>query len=95
MRDLDALPASLVNVDRDSLIKILSSEADDAKRLANTIRRRTALQRAKQQEAKERAARIDRILFFLREGVIATDMPASDIDLCRSLGERLHARGRS
>ena len=39
MRDLDD---SLVNIDRDSLVAILSSEAEAAERLANSIRTRTS-----------------------------------------------------
>jgi hypothetical protein len=45
MRDLDALLNSLVNIDRDSLVAILSSEAEAAERLANSIRTRTSTQR--------------------------------------------------
>jgi hypothetical protein len=64
MRDLDALLNSLVNIDRDSLVAILSSEAEAAERLAHSIRTRTSTQRLKRQQAVERAARIKRILFF-------------------------------
>jgi hypothetical protein len=64
MRDLDALLNSLVNIDRDSLVAILSSEAEAAERLANPIRTRTSTQRLKRQQAIERAARINRILLF-------------------------------
>ena len=63
MRDLDALLTSLVNIDRESLIAILLSEAEAAARLAKSIRQRTASQRLKRREAIERAARIDRIVF--------------------------------
>ena len=41
MRDLDALVTSLVNIDRDSLIAILSSEAEAAKRLVKSMPRRS------------------------------------------------------
>jgi hypothetical protein len=45
MRDLDALLASLININRSSLIAILSSEAEAAERLAQSIRQRTTSQR--------------------------------------------------
>jgi hypothetical protein len=64
MRDLDALLNSLVNIDRDSLVAILSSEAEAAERLANSIRTRTSTQRLKRLQVVERAARINRILVF-------------------------------
>jgi hypothetical protein len=64
VRDLDALLNALVNIDRDSLVAILSSEAEAAERLANSIRTRTSTQRLKRQQAVERAARINRILLF-------------------------------
>lgn len=64
MRDLDAFLNSLVNIDRDSLVAILSSEAEAAERLANSIRTRTSTQRLKRQQAVERAARIKRVLLF-------------------------------
>ena len=57
MRDLDAFLNSLVNIDRDSLVAILSSEAEAAERLANSIRTRTSTQRLKRQQAVECAAR--------------------------------------
>ncbi|WP_156042102.1 hypothetical protein [Bradyrhizobium sp. URHD0069] len=38
MRDLDALLNSLVNIDRNSLVAILASEAEAAKRLVNSAR---------------------------------------------------------
>ena len=50
MRDLDALLGSLVNIDRNSLIALLSSEFEAAKRVAQSVRHRTAFQRAKRQE---------------------------------------------
>ena len=50
MRDLDALLGSLVNIDRNSLIALLSSESEAAKRVAHSVRHRTAFQRAKRQE---------------------------------------------
>jgi len=47
MRDLDALLNSLVNIDRNSLIAILSSESEAAQRLVNSARQRTTSERAK------------------------------------------------
>ena len=89
MRDLDALLNSLVNIDRNSLIAILASEADAAKRIVNATRQRTASQRAKQREAVERAVRIERILAFFQQGDLAPDMSEGDVTLCKSLESRL------
>ena len=89
MRDLDALLNSLVNIDRNSLIAILASEADAAKRIVNATRQRTASQRAKQREAVERAARIEGILSFFQHGDLAPDMSEGDVTLCKGLESRL------
>jgi hypothetical protein len=74
IRDLDALLNSLVNIDRNSLVAILTSEAEAAQRLVNLARQRTASQRAKRSEAVERAARIERILSFFQHGDVAPEM---------------------
>jgi hypothetical protein len=95
MRNLDALLTSIVNIDRNSLIVLLASEAEAAKRVAQSVRHRTAFQRAKRQEAAERAARIDRILSFLRDGKISPEMSEGDLAICRSLEQKLRARGHS
>ena len=95
MRDLDALLHSLVNIDRDSLIAILSSEAEAAQRLVNSARQRTASQRAKRNDAEKRVARIDRILSFFRHGYFAPDMSEGDIELCKSVEQILRARDLS
>src|SRR6266851_2660180 len=94
MRDLGALLNSLVNVDRANLIAILSSELGTAQRLVESTRQRTASQRAKRHEAEERAARIDRILSFFRDGHFAPDMCEGDIKLCKSLERKLRLPGR-
>ena len=95
MRDLDALLGSLVNIDRNSLIALLSSESAVAKRVAQSGRHRTAFQRAKRQEAAERTSRIDRILSFLRDEKIPAEMSEGDLAICRSLEQKLRARGQS
>ena len=51
MHDIDALLNSLVNIDRNSLLVILSSEADAARHLINSARQRTASQGAKRRDA--------------------------------------------
>jgi hypothetical protein len=94
MRDLDALLNSLVNIDRKSLIAILSSEADAARQFVNAARQRTASQRAKRHEAGRRAARVDRILSFFRHGDIAPDMSPHDIELCKCVEQKLRATGQ-
>ena len=95
MRDLDALLGSLVNINRSSLVALLSSEAEAAKRVAGSVRHRTAFQRAKRQEAAERTVRIERILSFLRDGKISAEMPEGDLAICKSLEQKLSARGQS
>ena len=94
MRDLDALLNSLVNIDRDSLVAILSSEAEAAERLANSIRTRTSTQRLKRQQAVERAARINRILLFFKHDETGPSyMSDADLALCKSLERKLIIRG--
>ena len=92
MRDIDALFESLVNIDRNSLTAILSSEAEDAGCLARSIRPRSASQRRRQLEAVERAARLARILSFVRDGQIPSDMTEDDIRICKSVEQMLHKR---
>ena len=93
MRDLDALLNSLVNIDRDSLVAILSSEAEAAERLANSIRTRTSTQRLKRQQAVELAARINRILLFFQHDETEAYMSDTDLALCKSLERKLTIRG--
>ena len=94
MHDIDALLNSLVNIDRNSLLAILSSEADAAWQLVNGTRQRTASQPAKRCEAEQRAARVDRIMLFFQRGDIAPDMSERDIELCKSVEQKLRARGQ-
>jgi hypothetical protein len=94
MRDLDVLLNSLVNIDRDSLVAILSSEAEAADRLANSIRTRTGTQRLKRRQAVELAARIKRILLFFQNNETGPQMSDADLALCKSLERKLVARAR-
>jgi hypothetical protein len=93
MRDLDAFLNSLVNIDRDGLVAILSSEAEAAERLANSIRTRTSTQRLKRLQAVERAARINRILVFFQHHETRPYMSDTDLALCKSLERKLIIRG--
>ena len=93
MRDLDALLHSLVNIDRNTLVAILSSEAEAARLLVKSARQRTASQRAKRHEAVQRAARIERILSFFQHGDVAPEMSERDVMLCKSVERKLGARG--
>jgi hypothetical protein len=93
MRDLDALLHSLVNIDRNSLVAILSSESVAAQRLVSSARQRTASQRAKRHEAVQRAARIEQMMSFFQHGDVAPDMSEGDIELCKSVEQKLRARG--
>jgi len=93
MRDIDALLNSLVNIDRNSLLVILSSEADAARQLINSARQRTASQRAKRRDAEQRATRLDRMLSFFQNGESAPGMSQRDIKLCKTVEQRLRAWG--
>jgi hypothetical protein len=95
MRDLDALLNSLINIDLESLVAILSSESEATQRAVNSARQRTASQRARRNEAIHHAARIDRILSFFQHGEVAPEMSERDVMLCKSLEARLHGRGHS
>jgi hypothetical protein len=94
MRDIDAFLNSLVNIDRDSLVAILSSEVAAARQVVNSARQRTASQRAKRQGAEQHAARIERILSFFQRGNIAPGMSRHDIELCKSVERKFLARQR-
>jgi hypothetical protein len=93
MRDPNALLTSLVNIDRDSLIAILSSEAEAAARLMKSMPRRTRSQQARRSEVIDRAARISRILLFVRHGEKDPEMSEADLTLCKSIEEKLRVRG--
>ena len=95
MRDLDALLHSLVNIDRNSLVAILSSESEAAQRLVNSARQRTASRRAKRHDAVQRTARIERMMSFFQHGDVAPDMSEGDIELCKSVEQKLRAPGHS
>src|SRR3954466_1043640 len=64
MRDIAALLTSLVNIDRHSLIAILTSQAEAAQRSREAAKQRTAAQRAKRLQTVNHLARIDRLLCF-------------------------------
>src|SRR5437764_11297344 len=94
MRNIGALLTSLVNIDRHSLIAVLTSEAEAAQRSLEAARQRTASQRAKRRDALDHRARIDRILCFLQRGEIAPEMSADDVELCTCVEQRLHPRAQ-
>jgi len=91
MRDTDALLNSPINIDRNSLVAVLSAEARAAKHLASLARQRTASQRAKWQEARRPATRVDWILAFSEHGDVSPDMSEGDIALCKSVEQKLRA----
>jgi hypothetical protein len=93
MRDLNTLLNSLVNIDRKSLIAILMSEAEKAEHQVQFSRHRTGAQREKHRAVIELLARIRQILSFLQDGQTAPEMIDSDIVLCKSLEEKLRAKG--
>jgi hypothetical protein len=89
MRDLEALLTSFVNVDRASLLAILSSEATAADRLATSIRKRAMVSRQRRSATIERAARVNRLLSFFRDGETSPDMSEKDLTACEALEQRL------
>jgi hypothetical protein len=70
----------------------LSSEAEAAERLANSIRTRTGTQRLKRQQAVECAARIKRFLALFPDET-GPQMSDADLALCKSLERKLVGRG--
>jgi hypothetical protein len=80
---------SLINIDRHSLVAILTSEAEAAQRSVKAGRQRTAAQRAKRLQTVEHLARLDRMLCFFRRGETAPEMSADDIELCTSVEHQL------
>jgi len=89
MRDLEAFLNSLVNIDRESLIAILSSEAEAAARLANSIPGRTRAQLQRRKKAVAHCARIDDVLRFLQHNEIGSNMSEGDLAVCNALQKRL------
>jgi hypothetical protein len=89
MRDLEALLTSFVNVDRASLLAILSSEATAADRLATSIRKRAMVSRQRRSATIERAARVNRLLSFFRDGETSPDMSEAILRLAKALEQRL------
>jgi hypothetical protein len=61
MRDLEALLTSFVNINRSSLVTILTSEAAAADRLAASVRKRAMVSRQRRTAAVDRAARVNRL----------------------------------
>ena len=89
MRDLEALLTSFVKIDRSSLIAILTSEAAAADRLAASVRKRSMVSRQRRSAAIDRAARVNRILSFFRDGDRSSDMIERDLAACKALEQRL------
>jgi uncharacterized membrane protein len=94
LRDIEALLNSFVNIDRNSLIAILCSEADAARQLANAIDRARLRSAQKRRDAEQHAARLDRMLLFFQRGDIAPGMSQRDIKLCKITEQKLRAWGQ-
>jgi hypothetical protein len=92
-RHRNAFLNSLVNIDRNSLVAILSSEAEAARQLITAARSRTASQRAKRRDAEQHAARLDRMLLFFQHGDVVPGMSQRDIRLCKTVEQSLRAWG--
>jgi hypothetical protein len=73
MRDLAAPLTSFVNIDRASLVAMLISEAAAADRLAASVRKRAMVSRQRRSAAIDRAARVNRLLSFFRDGETSPD----------------------
>jgi hypothetical protein len=89
MRDLASLLTSFVNIDRASLVAILTAEASASEQLVNATGQRTPSQRAKRKAAVERTVRVKRMLSFFRDGETPTEMSKADLAVCRSLEQKL------
>jgi hypothetical protein len=89
MRDPEALLTSFVNIDRTSLVAILISEAAAADRLTASVRKRAMVSRQRRSVAIDRAARVNRLLSFFRDGETSPDMSESDLAACKALEQRL------
>jgi hypothetical protein len=92
MRDLEALLTSFVNIDRTSLVAILISEAAAADRLAASVRKRAMVSRLRRSAAIDRAARVNRLLSFFRDGETSPDMSEGDLAACKALEQRLRGQ---
>jgi hypothetical protein len=89
MRDLAALLTSLTNVTRAQLLAVLRSEAEIAEQLASTSLSRTAKQRARQGEARERLVRLQHAIAYFQNGAVPADMAQPDRMICQALDQRL------
>ena len=88
MKEIEVLLRSLVDVDRDMLISVLSMEVQTATKIAMSGHQRTAWQRAKRQGAVERAARLAHILAYFRDGEAPPGMSEDDRELCAQIAEK-------
>jgi len=88
MRDVEALLNSLVDVDRDTLISVLSMEMQTAAKLAMSGHQRTAWQRAKRRGAVGHAARLAHILAYFKDGETPPGMSEDDRRLCAGLAKK-------
>ena len=88
MRDPAALLTSLVAVERQQLLAILDAEKRAAEDLSRATPRRTPKQRARGEEAARRAARLDAMLAYFREGA-AEGLSAADLSLCLAVEQKL------
>ena len=88
MRDVEVLLNSLVDVDRDTLISVLSMEVQTAAKLAMSGHQRTAWQRAKRRSTVEHAARLAHILAYFRDGETPQGMSEDDRRLCAVLAKK-------
>ena len=93
MRDINAFLNSLVNIDRDSLVAILSSEVAAARQVVNSARQRTACT-ARQAARGRTACRSDRADLVMLTDAATTPpgMSRHDIERCKSVEQKLIAR---
>jgi hypothetical protein len=91
MDDTETILNWLVDLDRTSLIAVLSNEAEAAQRLVRSGRQRIAS--AKHREAIDYLDRVNRILTFFRDGKIPPGMSEHELTLCESFQEKMQVRG--
>jgi hypothetical protein len=93
MDDAETILNWLADLDRTSVIMVLSDEAEAAQRLVRSGRQRTAS--AKHREAMDYLDRVNRILTFFRDGKISPGMSEHELSLCKSFEDTMPVRGPS
>jgi hypothetical protein len=90
MDDAETILNWLVDLDRTSLLAVLSNEAEAAQLFVRSVRQRTGS--TKHREAMDYVDRVNRILTFFRDGNIAPGMSKHELSLCKSFEAKMPVR---